>query len=250
MDCKVVGANPINLPSIMSYDYQLRGVRTNMLCQGIAPEIVNLFKEMDYSHGRLCPLNESQLDERWGMGLVAVDFDCDGVVESGLISPDLKPVADNSWCTATTGLQTLSDYNEWANISDNAAVFTKSQLENLPEISCVEIENWEEQSKRVGDCAIPALTVEPCVSREIYFAIPTASPFEFGICLLPYEGVLSAQDKMPAGSVLYLKYGTYSETGSTVLLNKRMILTASSTAVIRPASPVSRQPSPSGSSEE
>jgi len=240
MNCDTVGNNPINVASIMSYDYQLFGIRSNMICQGLAPAVANLFKEMDYSHGRLCQLDESNLDERLGIGLVKVDWDCDGTVENGLVAHDIKPVADNDWCTATGGLHVLSDYNEWANISDNTLRATKQQLENLPEISCVSIDEWTAKRNADGYCAIPALVSEPCVAQQFYYAIPGTSPLELGICSFPYSGILSAQSKMPAGSYLYLRYGTYTEGGPSLVLNKRMVVTATSTAIIRPAAPVAR----------
>ena len=63
------GPRPLNLPSIMSYFYQLKGVRTNLECQRLVRPGLGLFKDLDYSHGNMCTLNEAALDEPRGTGM-------------------------------------------------------------------------------------------------------------------------------------------------------------------------------------
>jgi hypothetical protein len=53
--CDIIGPYGPNHPSIMSYAYQLRGVRTAMLCDGLIPmQAAYLFKDMDYSNTARC----------------------------------------------------------------------------------------------------------------------------------------------------------------------------------------------------
>ena len=122
-DPNYVGPYVPNMPSTMSYDYQLAGVETNMLCQGISiPD--SLFKNIDYSHGRMCSVNENNLDERFGSGMTELDWDCDGVIESSVV----QDITDRgSWCGATGNRTSVSDYNEWANLSPGAALVTASE---------------------------------------------------------------------------------------------------------------------------
>jgi len=240
MNCDNVGDDPINVASIMSYNFQLAGLKTNLLCQGLAPEFVDLFKDLDYSHGIMCALNEAQLDERFGTGLIRVDWDCDGVIEAGLQSHDLQTVADNSWCTATGTLQTLSDFNEWANIHDYAAANAKAQLEDLPEISCITAEEWTKFRKSLAWCAQPAVTNEPCIAPRIYFARPYLITTGTGACGNPYTGLLEAQANAQAGGLIFLRYGTYTEPVGNIVLNKRMTLIPTDNVVIQPTGAVNK----------
>src|SRR5262245_8346012 len=66
-----------NLASVMSYRYQLAGVRANMLFRHLAPEQA-LLKNIDYSQGRMCPLNENSLDEFLGTDMTWNDWNCSG----------------------------------------------------------------------------------------------------------------------------------------------------------------------------
>src|SRR5256885_1463975 len=53
-----VNAFQPNKPSIMSYFYQLSGVRSASLAAGLSTVQTSLFKELDYSDGTMCGLNE------------------------------------------------------------------------------------------------------------------------------------------------------------------------------------------------
>jgi len=116
-DPTYVGPQVPNMPSTMSYDYQLAGVRTNMLCRGLSlPE--SPFKEMDYSFGRMCSLNENALNEHVGSSMTELDWDCDGVIENSVAQNINNSSA--GWCGAGGNRTTVSDYNEWANLSPGA----------------------------------------------------------------------------------------------------------------------------------
>ncbi len=112
-----VGPQVPNMPSTMSYDYQLRGVKSNMLCRNIS--IPNsLYKEIDYSHGHMCTQNENALDERFGSGMTELDWDCDGNIENS-VTQNIN-TSSNGWCNAGGNRTTVSDYNEWGNLSPGA----------------------------------------------------------------------------------------------------------------------------------
>jgi hypothetical protein len=69
MDPSVVGTDVPNVPSIMTYFTQLLGVRTALQCNDVISDTNSetLFKELDFSHGRACGLNEASLVESRGM---------------------------------------------------------------------------------------------------------------------------------------------------------------------------------------
>ncbi|MCA9255612.1 MAG: hypothetical protein KDA33_08230, partial [Phycisphaerales bacterium] len=83
-DATFVGPQVPNMPSVMSYRYQLAGVRTQTLMLGLAPD-ESLFKDIDYSFGRMCSLDENNLDETRGTTMTPVDWDCDGVMNVGVV---------------------------------------------------------------------------------------------------------------------------------------------------------------------
>ena len=133
-DPSTIGPRPLNLASIMSYFYQLRGVRANLECQGLAHEGLSLFKNLDYSHGTMCTLDEAALDEAFGVGLRSVDWNCNGTI-GGVVAHDLNDDSDG-WCGAVSGLQTLQDFDEWANIHDSARD-RSARVDRLPVSQCV-----------------------------------------------------------------------------------------------------------------
>ena len=112
-----VGPQVPNMPSTMSYDYQLAGVETNMLCRNISlPN--SPYKEINYSHGRMCTQNEDALNEHFGSGMTELDWDCDGNIENS-VAQNINN-SSSGWCGAGGNRTTVSDYNEWANLSPGA----------------------------------------------------------------------------------------------------------------------------------
>ena len=60
----------------MNYFYQLSGIGPSLLAYGFA-NTASGFDDFSYSHGLLPSLNESSLDESFGIGLGrAVDWNC------------------------------------------------------------------------------------------------------------------------------------------------------------------------------
>jgi len=108
-------------PSLMSYLYQLRGVKTHMQCLGLIGS-TSLFKDLDYSNGRMPVQNEWALNETQGLGIVPTDWNCDGVI-GGIVSKALNDTLNyGTWCNATRGGRyALNDTNDWAIVLNSIA---------------------------------------------------------------------------------------------------------------------------------
>ena len=224
-----IGPRQLNLPSVMSYFYQLRGVRANLECQALVHEGLSLFKNLDYSHGTMCGLNEAALEERRGTGMRGVDWNCDGTIQ-GVVTQDLNDDADG-WCGATSGLQPLWDFDEWSHIRD-ATHGGQAAVENLPVVRCVSAEELETYSRRRGGCPQPPAVPEACISGNMTYVDTNGFSNGFGICDVPYETVEAAHDNTEPGSILYLAPGIYDRSAPMILW-KPMTLTTTGTAVIR-----------------
>jgi hypothetical protein len=150
-DPDYVGPYVPNMPSTMSYDYQLAGVETNLECHGLSiPD--SLFKEIDFSHGRMCGQNELDLDEFFGSGMVELDWDCDGTLESS----EAWDITDRgSWCNSSGNMTNVFDYNEWANLSPGAAIAAAAEsgdFRNLEEADFVFVDPAEpEEVARIAE---------------------------------------------------------------------------------------------------
>lgn len=214
-----------NLPSVMSYTYQLGGVKTTLQSLGFAPDYA-LFKDIDYSFGRMCSLNENALNETRGTLMQRVDFNCDDDTSDPAVLQDLGfrgggSGSNAAWCgEADDSRTTLVDYNEWANLVDG------SGLRSTPEgdgPTCITAEEWNLVQAQMGMRGAPPLVVESCIGgRNCYLGPGFVA--EAGTCTLPYDSVQQAHAAMPLGSVFYLTPLTYNETGTT-LLNRRGVWT-------------------------
>ncbi|MEE9296172.1 MAG: hypothetical protein V3W34_14595 [Phycisphaerae bacterium] len=224
-DPDYVGPFVPNMPSTMSYRYQLFGLKTRMLFFGLTFDEA-LFKELDYSHGRMCGLNELDLDEVRGTTMMSVDWDCFGGLENSVIQ-DING-GGSGWCDADFKYTWQWDYPEWSNLVDGAVLVQRGRPEDLLELErrkanqvpCIDVAEWEEISNELGlRGGGPTLEIEPCISGKNVYIGPT--PFEsLGTCLQAFTSVQTAHDSSPSNSVFYLVPGTYDEVGS-VVLNKR-----------------------------
>jgi hypothetical protein len=232
-DCSAIKDNPPNLPSIMSYNYQLEGVRSGMLCNRLIPQTAGyLFKEMDYSSGRMCHLSENNLDETIGTMMKAVDWNCDTVLQTS-IAKDLSSDGP-TWCSNTGSLDLLLDVDEWSNIHDTTA--DKALAKNIQPVltPCITSDEMEQQRRNKAVCAQPTLATESCLSAETVYVDPTWSSGSTGWCEFPYQSVNAAASSAPSNSALFLRPGTYSESGSgSLVVNQDVILYAPKSAVIR-----------------
>lgn len=228
-DPERIGPRPLNLPSVMSYFYQLRGVRANLECQGLVHEGLSLFKNLDYSHGTMCTLDESALSEPLGTGMRSVDWDCDGAV-GGIVAHDLNEDSAG-WCGAISGLQILQDFDEWANIHDSTRRRT-AQSDDLPISRCITSDEIRTYASRMGACPQPPAVPEACASGEMAYVDQDGSASELGTCSAPFGHVGHANDNTSPGSLIFVTPGTHYESAPLVLDNE-ITLTSSGTAIIR-----------------
>lgn len=230
-----------NMPSVMAYTYQLSGVKTRMLSLGLIPEYAP-YRELDFSHGRLCAWDENNLNETFGTRMMPVDFNCDNDTNDSGVVQDLGfrgggMGSDAPWCgESDDDRSVISDYNEWANIEDGASLVAKAgqndgeaifKLDDRLQKStpCITKEEWDEIVARTPDIVTgggPTLTVEGCIATGRNAFVAVSNPIlPFGTCWLPHNGVGNGQAAAPTNSVWWLQPGTYDE--GPQLLNKRGI---------------------------
>jgi hypothetical protein len=223
-----------NYPSIMSYRHQLLGVRGYLICQGLSDPTC-LFKELDYSDGRLPSIDENALSESLGVGIHNVDWDCDGTLDSATLSRNVDDSA--SWCASSGSLTALSDYNDWAHIVDYAAG-AKADLTPKARVHCVTASEVKVLMHLVNprNCVPvkpPAVSEAPVTGLMIWVN-PSYSGTQTGTGDNPYNRLFDAYVAAPSGSVLYLQSGTYTNSGVTMTLAKPLTLAGPGVATIDP----------------
>lgn len=125
-----------NYLSVMNYHYQLDGIGPTLLAKGFA-NTASGFDDFSYSHGLLPSLNESSLNESLGVGLgKAIDWNCNGTIQ-GSIAKDIQ--ASNP-CSASGGLSTLSDYDNWTSLASQIRTLGVVDAVSKP-VAC---QTWEE----------------------------------------------------------------------------------------------------------
>ena len=236
-----------NYASIMSYQFQLRGVRQQLQCLGLVDD-ANLFKNLDYSNGRLPSINEASLVEANGVGIHKVDWDCDGDA-TGTVNKELDEVRP-PWCTKDTTDTTrtvLSDANDWANIADSAGASAGGVEVQPTVISCItydEVEAMRIEMSILPDTILnpancpsgqPAVTSESCNLGQMIWVNAAYGGTETGTGDRPYDNLQQAHNAAPNGSTLYLQRGTtHSNAGIDFNLSKRVKLSGPGTAVVNP----------------
>ena len=231
-DPNYVGPYVPNMPSTMSYRYQLAGVGNNMRGLGLITDLA-LFKDIDYSHGRMCGLDEDNLNEFIGTYMSSTDWDCDGALEASVVQ-DING-GGSGWCSATGNRTSIFDYNEWANISDPLLVKSPAELDQAVEVSCITAEEWEEVQVELllrGTTPQPPLTTEPCFTGDNVFIGPLFI-LEAGTCTFPFDSVQQAHDQSPNNSRFFFKPGTYDEASSVLLNKPGHYISNAGTAIVR-----------------
>ncbi|MDX2197787.1 MAG: M66 family metalloprotease [Phycisphaerae bacterium] len=243
MDSGITTPYVQNLPSVMAYTYQLSGVRSRLLNLAFAPEYA-LFKDIDFSHGRMCSLNENALDEPRGTRMLSVDFNCDDSPVSTGIAQDLGFRGGGSgsaapWCGELDDSRTtLVDYDEWGNLNDGATLVANAERgegESSAELAkrerlldkqpCLDAEThflMQAENDRGGGG--PDLVIESCITGENCYVANSANAAPDGRCVDWYPAIAPAHNAMPQGSVFYLTPGTFDAVGTTTL-NRRGIWT-------------------------
>ncbi len=221
MDSGITTPYVQNLPSVMSYTYQLGGVYAVQQSLGFAPPYA-LFKNIDYSHGRCCSQNENALSETRGTLMRRVDFNCDDDTADTGVLQDLGFRGSSSgsnapWCGEVDDSRTtLVDYNEWANLVDGSLLRSQPTGEGY---TCITAEEWRQVQAAMGMRGGPTLVIESCIGGQNVY-LGNLNGGETGTCTNPYDSVQQAHAAMPVGSVFYLTPRVYNEVGATVL-NKR-----------------------------
>ena len=232
----VSGEYAPNYPSIMSYRYQLGGIKSKMESQGLVGD-VHLFKEIDYSNGRLPTLSEFFLEEPVGVGIRSVDWDCDGTIDPGTVGRDLD--TKSGWCDpAPLPLSTLVDQDDWAMLcdsTDNPEVYL--DLIQHPSETCISVAEFiasEPQGPSESPDFAPPLETESCQAGQMIFVEPGAASPQMGTGDAPYGTLTLAVGAAPAGSVIYLQAGTYTSEILPMVITKRLILAGPGVAVVGP----------------
>jgi len=235
--CGSIGEHSPILASVMSYSYQLRGVKTGLQCSGLIPEsAAPMYKEIDFSHGRMATLNETSMFEPLGTTWRSVDWDCENGI-GGYVAHDLSSTSDTTgsdWCVKEGSQETIADYDEWANIVDVAKSMKASELVGMETVECISYEEIEQYKDKALDCSRPTLTTENCVAGEVYFVHFNASPGGTGAWIDMMGSVAEAQNAATPGSALVLYPGDHDEGGSGgVVLNQPIKLYSATSAVIK-----------------
>lgn len=224
----------------MSYQYQLAGLGRQLRCLGLA-DGTSLFKELDYSNGRLPSITESALSEALGVGIHNVDWDCDGNLDGGTVAQGLN---GTPWCAQAGSRTILRDYNDWANLVDNTFLARQEETQ-WPVTTCITAdeaytaEELLEQMRDLPDPSTcpagqPAFVSEGCVSGVMIWLDPSNSGPQNGTADRPYKHILLAYNAATANSVLYLQPGTYTNSGVSITLTKKLTLAGPGGVVIDP----------------
>lgn len=219
-----------NYASIMSYQYQLEGVKTQMRCLDlIDTTAVALLKDMDYSNGRFPSVDENFLNENTGVGMRSIDWNCDNTV-SGVVQKDLDGV---TWCSAAGARTVLADKNDWASIDDNTfTVLPPSRYETC--ITSEEVEYYKMMNPQScsGAGSQPTLVSEPFILGFIMWANAAYVGTETGSGDRPFNTFLEAYNIAPNTSAIYLQPGNYNTNGSTITLSKPLTIAGPGGAII------------------
>ncbi len=234
-DCDSIGDRSVILPSIMSYRYQLSGVKNVLTCNGMIPPQA-IFREINYSHGRLCGLDENLLSETTGCFMAPVDWNCNGAI-GGIVSQDVSNNRNGvGWCGVAGTRGIINDENEWATVDAAARDRERAvRPEKKRDIGCITHEEWLELQDEIaarGGCPQPALTTESCPSGENIFVGNNAG-VQLGYCSLPFDGPAEAHVFAPLNSTYFLRPGEFNVTNSLRLTKPGIWLAPIGSATIR-----------------
>lgn len=233
--CDKLKANSPVLASVMSYQYQLQGLRTGLLCNELIPaSAAHHFKEIDFSHGRMATLAENSMSEPLGTSWHSVDWNCTNGI-SGTVVQDLNTTQGSpNWCGKIGTYETIGDYDEWSNIVDAAKSNKSSELVGLESSECISWDEIVEFRDKAAECAQPVLITEACVAEEFYFLSQSGQSIGSGAWVDPLATVGLSQHLVDPGSSLVLMPGTYDEGGTGgVTLTEPVKLYSATSAVIK-----------------
>ena len=216
-----------NYGSVMSYQYQLLGVKDQLQDLGLVGED-HLFKTLDYSNGRLPTLIETSLSELSGIGMVPFDWNCKGTIGATPVVRDLD--TDGNWCNSLNATSVLEDNDDWIEIRDD----TESPAARFGEPARRDYV-CASYSENLTEGLPPTLVVEPCISGKMIWVDQSNNlVFAFGTGRFPYRTFRDANDQAPDNSIIYLQPGNYSSAGGPITVSTPMVLTGIGGAVIDP----------------
>jgi Metallo-peptidase family M12 len=220
-----------NYASIMSYQYQLTGVRTRMRCLDLCDSLTaSTLKEIDYSNGRFPTINENSLSETRGVGIRSIDWDCSGSI-SGPVAKDLD---GRPWCAAAGARTTLEDQNDWALIVDNTLTGRLPPPRYEPCITSEEVEQLKMMDPASCAAAQPTQLLDACNLGQMYWVSASYVGFEDGTGDTPYNTLMEAYNVAPWFSAIYLQPSGNYNTGGVVILNKPLTIAGPGVVTITP----------------
>ncbi len=160
-----IGQYKPNYASVMAYRYQVDAVRRGMLCTELADLLLIDRKNLDYSDGTRPSLDENALIESDGIGYGPVDWNCNGIIDDGPVSQDLR---NPFWCSSSSTLQVLNDYDDWDNLTD-VTLFKSGHIHQSEEVAeCITYEEVQAMRAAKADvCDEPIVEVEDCTFQYI-----------------------------------------------------------------------------------
>ncbi len=147
-----------NYLSVMNYFYQLSGIGPSLLAHDFA-NTASGFDDFSYSHGLLPSLDESNLDESFGIGLGrAVDWNCNGIFNDVGVAQDVQLLSP---CATSPGLSVIMDFDNWASVSSQVRELetpSESEIQALvppsvpgPPVTCITPEEHQPLQDRLDE---------------------------------------------------------------------------------------------------
>ncbi|MFQ5607902.1 MAG: PKD domain-containing protein [Candidatus Zixiibacteriota bacterium] len=160
-----------NYPSVMTYRYQLSGVRQELVCQRTSDSCLP-FRHLDFSHGTMPTLDENALVEISGVGLGPVDWNCNGQIDTFPVVADLAKYPCGAGGGGGNSLEIDTDYDDWSNIVDVTFSLNRNALERRQTVSCITFEEATAQRSHAREAMIDCLDDAPANAEACVY------PFE------------------------------------------------------------------------
>lgn len=234
-DCDTLGNHNPLLPSVMSYRYQLSGVRNVLKCNNIIHPKAR-FKQLDYSAGNMCSLNENSINEIISVRMGSTDWDCDGTFESNVVADISNGDNGDSWCGETGIRSTVHDTDEWAIVAGAGLALERGERPpKRRDYECLPRSEADKAAADLGrgglDCGDAQLELEGCLGDNVFVGL--ASPFPRGACTQPWPNPMTAQSASLNYSTYFLFPGSYTLAGNRKLTRPGIWVAASGAATFR-----------------
>lgn len=140
-----------NYISVMNYYYQLDGITAGLVEQDFAPPGFSWPIDFSYSHGLLTSLNESALDETFGLGLGhPIDWNGAGGIQMSTVMFDVQDGLPGNACLSDGSLTTIHDFDNWSSIESH--IRNRTHLEARgPAQRCIDYETYRPIERRLAE---------------------------------------------------------------------------------------------------